>query len=61
VTDFHGYGLICCICYSGLTPEQCAVDEHSDRWDVCSSKVSKELVPCARQAGIVEVDPELAS
>jgi hypothetical protein len=58
MTSFHSFG---CICYSRLAPDQCAVDEHGDRWDVCSSKVSKESVPCAKQAGIVEADPEHAS
>lgn len=27
------YGLICCICFGELTPEECYVDEHGDRWD----------------------------
>lgn len=35
------YGLICAICFGGLTPEECYVDEHGDRWDlhpgVCAS------------------------
>lgn len=52
MTDFRSFGLMCCICYSGLTPEDCAVDEDGVRWDVCSSKVSDE--DCARQAGLKE-------
>jgi hypothetical protein len=41
------YGLICAICFEGLTPEQCFVDEHSDRWDVHPGD-------CAVQAGLVD-------
>ena len=28
------YGLICAICFEGLTVEECYVDEHGDRWDL---------------------------
>ena len=55
MTDFHSYGLICCICFSGLTPEQCAVDEDGQRWDVCSREVTETPgFTCAQQAGITE-------
>lgn len=29
------YGLICCICFTGLTPDDCAVDWRGDKWDTC--------------------------
>lgn len=56
MTNFAAWGLICCICYSGLTPEQCAVDTSGQRWDVCSLKHNSEN--CAAQAGIEEAKPE---
>lgn len=52
MTNFADWGLICCICFRGLTPEQCAVDTDGVRWDVCASTVSEE--DCAKQAGIEE-------
>jgi hypothetical protein len=44
------FGLMCEICFDGLTPEACAVDAGGQRWDVCAGE-------CARQAGIVEGGP----
>jgi hypothetical protein len=41
------YGLICCICFVGLTPETCAVDSDGQKWDACRGE-------CARDAGLVE-------
>jgi hypothetical protein len=37
--------LYCCICFADLTPEQCASDEHGNKFDVCEGN-------CARQAGL---------
>jgi hypothetical protein len=42
------YGLMCEICFSGLTPDRCATDIEGIKWDVCSGR-------CAVEAGIVEV------
>jgi hypothetical protein len=42
-----GSAAMCEICFSKLTAEECAVDEHGDKWDVCKGK-------CAEDAGIVE-------
>jgi hypothetical protein len=44
------WGTICEICYTQLTPDTCAVDEHGQKWDVCAGD-------CARQAGITEQHP----
>lgn len=46
-TDHPQYGLMCEVCFTGLTPDRCAVDTNGDAWDVCAGD-------CARQAGIVE-------
>lgn len=46
--DHPQFGLMCAICFSGLTPEQCATDAEGT-WDVCKGE-------CARQAGIVEIE-----
>lgn len=45
--DHPQFGLMCEVCFHGLTPEQCAEDENGQRWDVCKGD-------CARQAGIRE-------
>lgn len=29
------YGLFCCICFVGLTPDTCYKDENGDKWDMC--------------------------
>lgn len=42
------WGLMCDVCFTGLTPDQCAVDTDGVRWDICTGD-------CARQAGIIEV------
>ena len=41
------FPLMCCICFSGLTPEECAVDTDGQKWDVCKGQ-------CAIDTGIVE-------
>lgn len=41
------WGLMCEICFEPLTPDECAVDESSTRWDVCKGR-------CAAAAGIDE-------
>lgn len=41
------FGLMCCICFHGLTPETCVVDTDGVKWDVCKGV-------CAEQAGISE-------
>lgn len=41
------WGTMCEICFTGLTPETCAVDRDGQLWDVCAGG-------CAREAGIVE-------
>jgi len=42
------YGLFCCVCFEGLTPEKCAEDGEG-RWNVCKGE-------CAEDAGITEWD-----
>ena len=49
MTNFSAWGLICQICFKGLTPEECVVDIHGDRWDVCPGF-------CAIQSNIIEED-----
>lgn len=44
-TDHPQYGLMCEICFAGLTPDRCAQDATGQRWDVCAGT-------CALQAGI---------
>lgn len=39
------WGTICCICFEGLTEEQCAVEQSGDKFDVCKGQ-------CALEAGI---------
>jgi hypothetical protein len=46
-TNHPQFGLMCEICFHGLTPEECAVDTDGQKWDVCKGE-------CARQAGIKE-------
>lgn len=41
------FGLMCCICFEGLTLARCVVDEEGQRWDVCKGR-------CAKEAGIHE-------
>jgi hypothetical protein len=41
------WGLFCCICFNGLTPEQCAEDSEGNKWDICKGE-------CAKDAGIEE-------
>jgi hypothetical protein len=41
------YGLICCICFETLTPQQCFVDADGQKWDLCGSAEKS----CAEQAG----------
>jgi hypothetical protein len=43
--DHPQFGLMCQICFAGLTEDTCARDTDGVRWDVCSGD-------CARQAGI---------
>lgn len=43
----YEWPLMCCICFSGLTPEQCAVDAEGQKWDVCKGI-------CSIDAGIEE-------
>lgn len=45
--DLYRFGLMCCICFEGLTPETCAVDGNGEKWDVCPGQ-------CAMDAGLVE-------
>ena len=45
--DHPQFGLMCEICFCGLTPEECARDTDGQAWDVCKGE-------CARQAGIRE-------
>lgn len=33
---------MCCICFTSLTAETCAVDEHGDKWDVCKGQCAEE-------------------
>lgn len=37
------YGLICCVCFEGLTSETCAVDAEGVKWDVCPGQCSKDI------------------
>ena len=37
--------LMCCICFEGLTPEQCFVDNEGTKWDICPGQ-------CAIDAGM---------
>jgi hypothetical protein len=46
-TNHPYYGLMCEICFKGLTPDECARDTDNVLWDVCKGD-------CARQAGIKE-------
>lgn len=41
-----GFGLMCCICFKGLTPAECFNDPNNDQWDVCNTPM------CAIQAGV---------
>jgi hypothetical protein len=41
------FGNMCAICFCQFTPEDCAVDEDGQKWDVHSGL-------CAKQAGIKE-------
>lgn len=43
------FGTFCEICFTGLTPSECATDTNGDKWDVCKGE-------CATQAGITEPD-----
>lgn len=45
--DHPTFGLMCEICFAGLTPETCVIDEHGQKWDLCPGE-------CAREAGIKE-------
>lgn len=45
--DHPQWGLMCDICFRGLTPDDCAVDSAGNRWDICRGE-------CARKAGIIE-------
>lgn len=47
--DHPQFGLMCEICFKGLTESECAVDTNGQRWDLCKGD-------CARHAGIIE-DP----
>ncbi len=42
------FGTMCAICFAGLTPDECAIDEDGQRWDLCGG------TGCAAQAGITE-------
>jgi hypothetical protein len=42
-----GRCLFCCICFSSLTPGDCATDSKGQKWDVCADG------DCAQQAGLV--------
>lgn len=48
--DHPQWGLMCCICFNGLTPETCVVDEDGQKWDICKGQ-------CAIDAGIIELIP----
>lgn len=39
--------LHCCICFSRLTPETCAIDADGTKWDVCRGQ-------CSTDAGLTE-------
>lgn len=41
------FGLMCCVCFEGLTEENCAQDTDGVKWDVCKGK-------CATDTGIEE-------
>ena len=43
------WGLMCCICFSGLTKEKCVTDTEGVIWDVCKGQ-------CALDAGIKELN-----
>lgn len=43
------FGLMCEICFKGLTPEECVEDTDGQKWDICKGL-------CAEQAGIKEKD-----
>lgn len=45
MTVGYPWGLMCCICFNGLTSETCVVDEDGQKWDVCKGQ-------CAIDAGI---------
>lgn len=42
------FGTMCEICFSGLTPEDCAEDANGQKWDICKGQ-------CAKDAGIEEI------
>jgi hypothetical protein len=44
------YGLICSICFEGMMPEECFVED-GQKWDVHPGK-------CAEQAGFVDKKQE---
>lgn len=48
------FGLMCCICFTGLTPETCAVDIEGTKWDTCKGQ-------CALDAGVTEQSPDLTN
>lgn len=41
------FGTMCAICFTALTPEECAEDAEGQKWDLCKGH-------CAQQAGVVE-------
>jgi len=43
------YGLICGICFRGLTPDTCYVDSDGQKWDICPGL-------CAQQAGLMTIE-----
>lgn len=43
--DHPNFGTFCSICYRGMTPETCVVDEDGVKWDICPGI-------CAEQAGV---------
>jgi hypothetical protein len=47
--DHPTFGTFCEICFTTLTPDECAVDRDNQKWDICKGQ-------CAGEAGIVEKD-----
>ena len=34
--------LMCCVCFSGLTPDDCHIDRQGNKWDVCKGQCAEE-------------------
>lgn len=41
--DHPQFGTMCCICFRGLTPDECAVDNSGQKWDVCRGQCARDV------------------